>query len=103
MESSLEMAADAAHGAEIGNDRRTTRTFDRPDKGSRQNHLPRSDLTAIGRQAIGEPGDAARWMIEHTGGEAGLLDRAVARDDGALPAQIGIERPHRPAAQHDAG
>ncbi len=42
-------------------------------------------------------------MVEHAGGKAGFFQLAVAIAQRADPAQVGIQRPHRAAAQHDAG
>jgi hypothetical protein len=42
-------------------------------------------------------------MVQHAGGKSGLFQLAVAKAERADPAQIGFERPDRPAAEHDAG
>ena len=52
---------------------------------------------------VGEPGHASRRVIEHAGGKTGFFQLAVAEAQRADPAQIGIQRPYRPAAEHDAG
>jgi len=42
-------------------------------------------------------------MVEHAGGEAGLLDDAVPAEHRPDPAQVDLVRTHRPAPGDDAG
>ena len=42
-------------------------------------------------------------MVEHAGGKPGLFQLAVTIAQRADPAQVGIQRPQRAAAEHDAG
>ncbi len=42
-------------------------------------------------------------MIEHAGGETRLFQLAVTIAQRADPAQVGLQRAQRPAAEHDAG
>ena len=42
-------------------------------------------------------------MVEHAGGKAGFFQLPVAIAERADPAQVGIQRADRPAAEHDAG
>jgi hypothetical protein len=58
---------------------------------------------AVRRDLVGQPGHAGGRVVQHRGGQAGFLDHAVLEQHGADPAQVHVHRPHRPAAQHDAG
>ena len=46
-------------------------------------------------ELVGQPGDAARGMVEDSGGDAGLLDRLVAVEQRADPAQVDLVDGHR--------
>src|SRR5581483_6628023 len=98
-----EIAADRAVSAIIGLDCVALAGLDRTDEGTRQHDLTRLERKPVRRDLVGEPGDSGRRMIEHAGGKAGLLQLAVAEAQRTDPAQIGIERPDRPPAEHDAG
>ena len=65
-----------------------------------QHHFTSGKILALGGQPVGEPCDAIGRMIENAGGDAGLLDLAVAEQQRADPAQISIVRTDRPTA-HD--
>ena len=54
------------------------------------------------RELVGEPGDAIGRMIEHGGGDAGLLERAVAIKQRGNPSQVHIQRPRRISTKHDS-
>ncbi|MNR02061.1 hypothetical protein D3C85_1178990 [compost metagenome] len=52
---------------------------------------------------VREPGNTQRGMPQHRGRHTRFLNHAIFKKQSANPAQINIHRPHRPAAQHDAG
>src|SRR5882724_10641192 len=66
-------------------------------KRSRQHHFAGVEKFALGGQPVGEPGHAVGGMVENAGGDAGLFDLAIAKQQRADPAQIEIERPNGPA------
>lgn len=57
----------------------------------------------MGRQLVGQPGDALGRVVEHRGGDPGLFDHAVAVEDRRHPPQVDLARPHGAAAHHHAG
>src|SRR5437762_6843679 len=95
---SYELAGYRSELAVIGMKRVAPDDVDRARKRSRQHHFAGVEKFALGGQPIGEPGHAVGGMIENTGGDAGLFDLAVAKQQRADPAQVEIERADRPAA-----
>src|SRR5579872_6327025 len=96
----------AAHGSIrtiVGLDRVTLAGLDRADEGPREHDLARFQRKSQRRDLVGEPRDGRGGMIEHAGGEPGLFQLAIAIAERTDPAQVGIERPQRPSAEHDAG
>src|ERR1035438_2509489 len=78
-------------------------SLDRADEGACQHHLARFERKPDASDLVGEPGHAGGGVIEHAGGKPGFFQLAVAETQRADPAQIGIHRADRPAAEHDAG
>src|SRR5579883_2245433 len=100
---SSEMAAHGSVGAIVGLDCVALAGLDRADEGARQHDLARLQRKSVGSDLVGKPGDGGGGMIEHAGGKSGLFQLAVAIAERADPAQVGIERPQRSTAEHDAG
>src|SRR6185437_12059192 len=92
---SAEIAADRAVGAIIGLDCVALAGLDRTDEGTGQHDLARLERKTMRRDLVGEPGDRSRRMVEHAGGEPGLLKLAVPETERADPAQVGLCRPDR--------
>src|SRR6266568_9590379 len=63
---------------------------------------PASSASPFGA-LVGEPGHACGGMVEYAGSKPGFLELAVAKAQRADPAQVGILRTDRAAAEHDAG
>src|SRR5580692_4854115 len=98
-----EMATHHSVGAVVGLDRVALSGFERPNEGSREHDLAGLERGIERAELADEPGNAVRRMIEHTRGEPGLLDDAVAVAKRADPAHVRIEGTERPAADHDPG
>src|SRR5712664_4306160 len=77
--------------------------LDRANERSRQHHLAGLKRKSVGRDLVGKPGHAGRGMIEHAGGKPGFFQLTVTIAQRADPAQIGLQRAQRTAAQHNAG
>src|SRR4051812_45715223 len=103
VKASSEVTAHRAVRAIVGLDRVAFAGFDRANERSRQHHLSRLQRQAIGRDLVGKPRHGGCGMIEYASGKAGLFELAVAKTQRADPAQVGIHRADRPAAEHDAG
>src|SRR5437660_24191 len=93
-----ELAGHRSELAVIGMKRVAPDDVDGACKRSRQYHFAGVEKLALGGQPIGEPGHAVGGMIENTGGDAGLFDLAVAKQQRANPAQVEIKRPNGPAS-----
>src|SRR5882757_4922763 len=74
-----------------------------PGERARQHQMAGLERDAVLAELVGKPGHAQGRMTEHAGRHAGLLDFRILVHDAADPAQIDVERPDRPAADHDAG
>src|SRR5213592_1455376 len=96
-----ELAGHRSEPAVISMERVASDDFDRACKRSRQHHFAGVEKLALGGQPVGEPGHAVGGMVEDAGGDAGLLDLAVAKQQRANPAQVEIERPNGPAADDE--
>src|SRR5436190_23828090 len=83
-----ELAGRRSELAVIGMKRVALDDVDRACKRSRQHHFAGVEKLALGGQPIGEPGHAVGGMVEDTGGNAGLFDLAVAKQQRTDPAQI---------------
>src|SRR3954466_13756751 len=93
-----ELHGDAAERAEVGVERIALVREHHPGERARQHEMPGLERDAVTAQLVGEPSHAERGMAEHAGGNAGLLDLRVLVHDPADPAQVDVERAHRPAA-----
>src|SRR6266568_8091556 len=98
-----EVAAHRAIRTIVGLDRVAFAGLDRANERSRQHHLAGLKRKSVGRDLVGKPGHAGRGMIEHAGGKPGFLQLTVTIAQRADPAQIGLERAQRTAAEHNAG
>src|SRR6266702_57469 len=98
-----EVAAHRAIRTIVGLDRVAFAGLDRANERSRQHYLAGLKRKSVGRDLVGKPGHAGRGMIEHAGGKPGFLQLTVTIAQRADPAQIGLERAQRTAAEHNAG
>ena len=99
---SNKLHGDTAECAEIGVQRVALLGVHHPRERAGENQMAGLERDAMLAELVGEPGDAQRRMAEHAGGDAGLLDLRIAVHDAADPAQIDVERPHRPSADDNA-
>ncbi|MOA40848.1 hypothetical protein D3C78_1627570 [compost metagenome] len=76
---------------------------DRARERPRQHDVPGFQPGVVLRKLVRQPRNTQRWMPQHGRRHAGFFDHAILQKQGADPAQINIHRPHRPAAEHDAG
>src|SRR6185437_530306 len=98
-----EVAAHRAVGTIIGLNGVALAGLDRTDERSRQHHLAGLKRQSKRRDLVGKPGHAGGGMVEHAGGEPGFFQLAVAIAQRTDPAQVGVERSQRTAAEHNAG
>ncbi|KAH2816682.1 hypothetical protein KXV85_004324, partial [Aspergillus fumigatus] len=98
-----EVTAHRAMWSVVGLYRVALARLDRADERSRQHDLPGLEGKSVRRDLVGEPRHRRGRMVEHAGGKARLFQLAVTIAQRADPAQVGIERADRPAAEHDAG
>src|SRR6185312_6378040 len=102
LKTSSEVAAHGTIRSIIGLDRVALAGLDRADERPRQHHLPGFQRQPVRRDLVGEPGHGGGGMVENAGRKPGLLELAVAEAERADPAEVGVHRPDRPAAEHDA-
>src|SRR2546426_12822608 len=85
-----ELAGHRSELAVVGMKRVALGDVDRARKRSRQHHFPGFEVFALGGQPVGEPGYAVGGMVENAGGDAGLFDLAIAKQQRTDPTQIEI-------------
>src|SRR5262249_61270647 len=100
---SYELHRDAAERAKVGVQRVALVREHHPRKRAREHEMARLERNPMASELVGEPCDAERGMTEHAGRNASLLDLGILVHDAADPAQVDVERPHRPTAADDAG
>src|SRR5215831_13601206 len=98
-----ELNSDAAERAEVGMQRVALAGEHHAGERSGEHKMAGLERHAVAAELVGEPGDAEGRMAEHAGRDAGLLDLRILVHDAADPAQVDLERPDRPPADHDAG
>src|SRR4249919_2985360 len=59
----------------------------RPRERAAEDDVAGVELLVVRGDLVGEPDDAVARVVEHAGGQAGLLDDAVLGEDRADPAQ----------------
>src|ERR1700722_19378517 len=97
-----EIATDRAVGAIVGLDCVALAGLDRTDERPRQHDLAGFQRQPVGCDLVGKPGHGGRGMIEHARAGLALFQLTVTITQRADPAQVGVERAQRPAAEHDA-
>src|SRR6516164_11765682 len=94
----VEVAGNRAPGAEIGVERVAGARLDDANEGAAEHDLPWFEGDVVGGEFVGKPGDAVGRVAEDRGGDARLLDLAVAETQRGDPTQIGLVRFERPTA-----
>ena len=97
------MAGDRAVRAIVGVEGVAGARFDDADEGAAEQDLSRFEGDIVCGELVGEPGGAVGRVAEHRGGDARLLDLAIAEAQCRNPPLIGFMRFERSPPGHQAG
>src|SRR5882757_7480280 len=83
-----EVAGHRAQGAVVGDELITGVSGRCAGERAGEDDLTGLDGQAVWSEAAGNPGDSVGRVTEYAGGETGLFDYSVAREDGANPSHV---------------